>query len=292
MRSVTLMASALALACAANVAAREPARGQEIPASLDRLYPPQADAPLFHLAMLEVGHAMSALVADLVQGDLEGARENHRAFAAAWSRTAGMVPEWKARFPKAPVDALGKALGQDTPGPALAALEPVGRTCHECHVSSMASVQFRYHWNDFREIDASLGDPPATVSFAALMQRLEQSMAGIGNDLKQGQLDRARGQARAFAQAFRAMAETCDGCHRTERHYYVDAGMTDLVDRLDRAVAADAPDPAVVGGLLQRIGQESCGPCHRVHIPAAYSKHTQPGDAPPAARPAAKPPTD
>jgi cytochrome c556 len=292
MRNVTLMASALALACAAGAAAREPAHGQEVPASLDRLYPPQADAPLFHLAMLEVGHAMSALVADLVQGDLAGARRNHETFATAWSRVAGMVPEWKARFPKAPVDALGKALGQDAPKAAFAVLEPVGRTCHECHVSSMAAVQFRYHWTDFREIDASLGDPPATVSFTNLMQRLEQSMAGIGNDLKQGQLDRARGQARAFAQAFRAMGETCDGCHRTERHYYVDAGMLALVDRLDQAVAADAPDPAVVGGLLQRIGQESCGPCHRVHIPAAYSKHAPPGDAPPASRPAANPTND
>lgn len=73
----------------------------------------------------------------------------------------------------------------------------------------------------------------------------------------------------------------------------MDAGMRRaLFDRLDRAVADDAPDPAFLGGLLQRIGQESCGPCNRVLIPAACSKHVAPGDTPPPARPAAKPATD
>lgn len=272
MRLPSILASLLILALPAAAGARGPGRTEALPASLDRLYPPRAEAPRYHLAMLELGHAMTRIVADLVQGDIVGARANFPRFQETWNRTADLVPEWKSRFPATAVRGLGKALEGDSPGPALGAIEPLGRACHDCHVASMGRAQHRYHWSDFREIDAFFEGEPA-VSFPMLMQRLDVAMTGIGNDLEQGQQDRAIAQAKTFSTAFRVMAQTCDSCHDSERHYYVDGETLAVLDRLEETVRASPADPGAVGALVQQVGVRSCVPCHRVHVPAALSKH-------------------
>ena len=241
-----------------------------LPASLEALYPPTAQQPTFLLAMMGLAQPFEGMMVDLMQQDMEGANANFAAFRDAYARTAALVPEWQQEYPQEPVDQLAAALSQGNRDGVMAAAQAVGQVCHHCHVARMPDVQFRYHWSDpaaTQVTDPVSGQP---MPYGQFMQVLSASFSGIGNDLQQGQRDRAIEHARAFKSRFGALRESCTGCHQTERRYFVDAEMTAAVAALEAAVTAAQPDPQNVAQLAQTIGSESCYKCHLVHIPGTF----------------------
>jgi len=136
----------------------------------------------------------------------------------------------------------------------------------------MVPVQFRYHWPDFSRV--TVHDPvlDSDDDFAGFMLKMNFSLAGLGGALQQGQIDNARTHASQLQARMRELRESCAACHDTERAYFVDDGIMQILSGIESALQAPDPDPAVIASASQRLGQESCFRCHLVHVPAAFAQ--------------------
>jgi hypothetical protein len=241
-----------------------------LPESLNRLYPPAADRPVYLLKMLNLDTSFSGIVVDLMEDDRDGARGSFEDFRRRYREVAAMVPEWRGEYPEKPVEELGAALAAGDRKRAMDAFAAVGGICHRCHVAAMVPVQQKYHWGNFGAI--TVKDPLSgeSTGYAQFKKVLAANLAGITVNLRQGQTASARTQYEGFRARFEALGKSCQGCHEKESRYFVDREMQDAVTELGkmfdgRTVAADA------AALAQKIGRESCSKCHLVHVPAALS---------------------
>ena len=244
------------------------------PASLDQYFPPRAPAPVYLLEMFALAGPFEGVAVDLQEQDIAGAKANYQAFKTQYDKVAGMVPEWKDRFPKEPIDALGKALDSGDPAKVGPAMGGVAEACGSCHQIYQVKVQQKYHWPDFDNV--KVADPLSgdSVAFGDFMVGVAGAYSGIAVDLQEGQLDNARKNFQAFNARFKALAASCSTCHTSPRTYYVDASVQAMVDQLGKAVAATPPDAQAVQQLSGAIGNESCLKCHLVHLPAQNAKDT------------------
>lgn len=257
----------------AGTAAVQPVASHGLPPSLDALYPPQAPQPEYLLQMLRLNSLMVGVAIDLEQQELEHATAGFAAFKAAYLEVAELVPEWRDRFPIAPVEALGAALASGDPAQVGPAFGAVGAVCGSCHHDSLTAAYHRYHWPDANAITTTDPVSGQRVGHAQFMHQLDFSLTGITHDLGQGQVEAARAHYRDFEKRFAALAETCEDCHGTEeRHYFTDAASAARVEAIGAALAADSPDPAAVQGAVMEVGVTTCHRCHLVHVPAAFSK--------------------
>jgi cytochrome c556 len=244
-----------------------------VPASLDSLYPPQAPQPQYLMHMVALGARMSGVAVDLATEDFENVASSFAAFEAAYRETAGLVPEWRERFPMGPVASLGEALASGDPalvGPAFAA---VGGVCAACHHDTMVAVTQRFHWQDANAITTTDPVSGQKVAHAEFMHMLDFSLTGITHDLAQGQVDSARKHYQDFRRRFAVLAETCEDCHGIEeRFYFTDAASAARVEAIGAALEAAVPDAAAVQGSVMEVGFNTCHRCHLVHVPAAFTK--------------------
>lgn len=259
-------------------AAREPqAAGKQsnaisLPASLDAFYPPQSGQPVYLMNMLKMETFFSGIVADIMENDIQGARDSYDAFRSQYLTILEMVPEWKAYYPVEPVERLGAQLKNGDPGSVMEAFGNVGRLCHECHLSTMVPAQQKYHWGDFGAVKISDPLSRESVDYTLFKKYLATNFAGISVNLGQGQTEQARKQFAGFRERFKTLKGACQNCHDDEKKYYVDSDVEKILDRLDKALSARTVDPGAVGALVQSIGQQSCSKCHLVHVPAAMAR--------------------
>jgi len=242
------------------------------PAALDSLYPPAAAAPVFLIAMHEMATPLTATLLKVREGDPAGASRYLARFREAYGRASEMVPEWKERFPPAPVGEFAAAVETGNMEKVMTAMQKVGAVCQDCHAVNMAKVQAVREWDDFSVI--SVTDPRSNrdLSYPEFMMTLDMAFTGIGVGLEEGKIDRAREYFASFSDGMDRLRESCRACHETERAYFVDAGVRSSIDALGGALRNPKPDPQLVGGLMMKIGTESCGKCHLVHVPAAYAQ--------------------
>lgn len=246
-----------------------------LPESLDNLFPPKADAPLFLLQMHAMSTAMLGLYSDIIQNDTGNINGNFENFLAEYVKSSQMIPEWKSHFPMDPVNQLAAALKSGNPELINSAFIKAGNTCENCHRINMARVQQKYHWDDFEQI--MLTDPLSNqdVPFPQMMLFMDVSFSGIGQDLKQGQIQNAQNNMKGFIARFNTITESCIACHDTERKYFIDENVMQMIDQLQEAINQPQIDNGAAGKLIESIGNESCAKCHLVHIPAAYSKYRE-----------------
>lgn len=242
------------------------------PSSLDNLYPPRTEGPVYLFKMLGLNTSFVGIVADLLEGDPQNAKADFKRFKAQYVELSKMVPEWEKRFPMGPVEELGRALKSGARGKVMAAHEKVGGLCTDCHVASMAAVQQKYHWRDFNAIRVKDPLTNEEVDFRRFKRYLDASFVGIILDVQQGQRENAQKQLKGFNARFPALMETCLTCHETESKYYVDESVRALIDKLGQALGDVSATPKRIGALWQGIGMESCFKCHLVHFPAAAAK--------------------
>lgn len=242
------------------------------PSSLDQFYPPKAGQPVYLIRMTELGNIASSIMVDLMENDSDNVRSGLARFKAVYQELSGMVPEWTTWYPMEPITEFENAYDSGDPSRMMPAIDGIGNVCHSCHVAYMSKVKFRYHWDDFKEFQ--IPDPfgEKDISVSQLMHYLGDGLAGITSDLQQGQNAAAIKQFQAFNISFQVTKGLCGLCHETERFYFVDQKVQDMIDQLGLAVAQTEPDMAVIGQLSQGIGMESCFKCHLVHIPSALTK--------------------
>ncbi len=81
-----------------------------LPVSLDNLYPPKAEQPVYLSRMLGMSTPFTAIIVDLFENDAPNAMADYEKFKAEYYEVSQLVPEWQAMFPMAPVEELGAAL--------------------------------------------------------------------------------------------------------------------------------------------------------------------------------------
>jgi len=277
MRVVTaIVAGFLTMVSAAPVGADFPAgagrgRADTLPETLNAFYPPVAGQPIYLTKMLDLETSFSGIVVDLMEDDIAGARGSFDGFVGRYREVAGIVPEWKGKYPEQPLKELGAALAAGDRKRAMNAFVEVGGVCHRCHVEAMVPVQQKYHWGDFSAI--AVKDPlsGAATGYPQFKQYLAANLAGITVDLRQGQADNARRQFQGFQARFQALADSCQGCHEKKSMYYVDREVQDTMDEIGKAFTSRTVAADMVIALTQQIGRESCFKCHLVHLPAAFA---------------------
>jgi cytochrome c556 len=243
-----------------------------VPRSLSALYPPQADAPVYTMHMYALAGALEGLVADVMEGDAAGAAATLARLTQEVRRGAELVPEWAGAYPTAEVRAIERALSAGDPPQVMAAVEQVGAACHGCHVAALGEVQHRYRWPMFARVmvpDAASGQ---ALPYASFMGALGVDFARITHSIAQGQPDNARAAFASFEARMSAMQGSCASCHPTERRYYVGDEVMQQVSSLGRALSGARVDEEAVARLTRSIGEQSCGACHRVHLPAAFAQ--------------------
>lgn len=250
----------------------------QLPSSLDALFPPKAQEPIYLNRMFGLSTPFTGIIVDLLEGDIKNVQADFEMFKKQYEEVSNLVPEWKHDFPQEPVTNLGAALKSGDRGKIMEAYGKVGKVCHECHVEYMTKTYFKYHWKDFETIKVQDPLSKEEVTYSTFMQYISANLTGIGLDLQQGQKENALKQFQGFKARFGAMKEVCQECHddkekKTERKYYVDESVMTLIDKLGQALNAPTIDSKVLGNLMQEIGGESCFKCHLVHVPAALAKH-------------------
>lgn len=243
------------------------------PGSLDVLYPPKTEEPVYLFKMFELGTFFSGIVGDLFENDLQNAKGNFERFKTKYIEVSKLIPEWEKEYPMDSLDELKISLESRAREKVMPAIEKVGQTCHQCHVSNMAKVQQKYHWGNFEEI--KIKDPLTNeeLGFTQLKQGLNVNFVGIGLNVEQGQKENAKKQLQAFNARFKTLKSTCQSCHKKEvMKHYVDQRVFSIIDEMELELTRSAHDPKVVASLSQKIGMESCFKCHLVHIPSAFAK--------------------
>ncbi len=244
-----------------------------LPDSLDNLYPPNAPAPLLMLQMFAMVQPLEGAFVDMMQGDTENVMANWEAFKTEYQKTSQMVPEWSDRFPMEPLEAVEAALPTGDPGQVMGAMGGLFQVCGSCHVVNQQKVRAKYHWPDFGEVMLTNTLTGVEKPWVEFMGDVALAYTGIGNDLQQGQMDNALQNFQGFSALFTTLREQgCIQCHETERYYFVDQTVLDDIEALGNELQSAAPNPEAIGGLLQKIGGESCGKCHLVHQPAEQLK--------------------
>lgn len=243
-----------------------------LPASLDNYYPPKAQAPVFMIDMFALAISIEGIGVDLQENDMAGARANFDAFKSQYKKMAGMVKEWKDKFPMELIDTLGEALTAGNSARIGTAMNQVSKVCLSCHLINQTKAQQKYHWPDFDIL--TLSDPVSKekLSWHDFMVRMSGAYTGISTSLQQGQLENARRYFKAFSSNFASMTEGCFDCHPSPRAYYVDESVQRMIKELGIALAASAPDTNTVQQLGNAIATEGCINCHYVHMPAVLAK--------------------
>ena len=245
-----------------------------LPESLNALYPPAADRPVYQQEMLSLETTFSGIVVDLMEDDFDGAKRLFEDFQRQYRELAGMVPEWKGEYPEGNVKELGAALASGEKGRAMNAFAAVGAVCHRCHVVAMVPVQQKYHWGDFGTTSVQDSLTGSAIGDPQFKQYLAANLAGITVNLKQGQIDNARKQFEAFRSRFTALSGSCNGCHENGSLSFVDRETQNTVGELGKAFRNRTVSTESVVALVQKIGRESCSKCHLVHLPAAYAGYS------------------
>jgi cytochrome c556 len=246
---------------------------ESLPAALDDLYPPRAKEPVFLFKMLGLAHTFSGTLSDLFENDPQNALANFEKFKAQYGEAAVLIPEWKAKYPVAPVEEFGAALKTGDQEKVIAAAENVGGVCSGCHADTMAKVQHKYGWPDFSAVRAKDPLTGEEIDLHRLMIYLDISFTGISADVEQGQAENARKQYQGFKARFDTLAGTCEDCHGPdERKYYVDNSVRAMIDELGKTIAGPEVEKEKAEKLHMGIGMESCHKCHQVHIPAAFAQ--------------------
>ncbi len=251
-----------------------------LPSSLDAFYPPSANRPVYLLEMLALETSFSGIVVDLMEDDLEGARKSFEDFTRRYREVAGMVPEWKGEYPEGEVRELGAALAAGEREAAMSAFAAVGGICHRCHVAAMVPVQQKYHWGDFGAVTVRDPVSGAPVAYPQFKRQLSANLAGITNNLREGQTGNARKQYVQFRARFDSLESSCRSCHEKESMNFADREVRAAVAELGEAFRGGTVAPEAVAALVRDIGQNSCSKCHRVHLPAAHAKHSLRGSLP------------
>lgn len=266
-----LVCSAVAVGLLA-VAGRGAAQVDLPVAELDPLFKGGRGGHAYTLAMLELGMRMGAATTAALRDDPKRALAALKSFREHHASVARMVPSWKDQFRESAIADLENAVTAKADAATRKRLaERIERTCTSCHARYMFPVQARYRWGDFST--ATVPDEKGgSLSFHQLMLDLANGLGAVRGDVEAGLLDEAQAAYRQFADRFGSMEQACVNCHDQPRQYFIDASVKGRIYKIGGLLRRGERNVAEYAPLFKDINEQSCLPCHQVHMPAAFQQ--------------------
>lgn len=224
----------------------------------------------YTLAMLELGMRMGAATTAALQDDSKHALAALKSFREQYVAVSRLVPSWKDHFREAPIADLEGAVGSKADLAARRKLvDRIERGCTDCHARYMFPVQARYRWGDFST--ATVPDEKGgSLTFHQLMLDLANSLGAVRGDVEAGRFQEAWAAYQRLADRFGSMELLCVNCHDQPRQYFIDASVKGRIYRIGGLLRRGERNVAEYAPMFKDINEQSCLPCHQVHMPAAF----------------------
>ncbi|HSN90963.1 MAG TPA: hypothetical protein VLS93_07020 [Anaeromyxobacteraceae bacterium] len=245
----------------------------ELPvAELDPHFKGGKEGHAYTLAMLELGMRMGAATTASLRDDPKRALAALRSFREQYAQVARLVPSWKDQFRD---QAIGELEAAVTARADLQArrkiVARIEKSCTACHARYMFPVQARYRWGDFAS--ATVPDSAGNgVSFHQIMLDLANTIGALRGDVESGQLDAARAEYQHLVERFGMMEMLCANCHDRPREYFIDATVKGRIFKIGGMLRRGEARASEYAPLFRDINEQSCLPCHQVHMPAAFQQ--------------------
>jgi len=240
------------------------------PQSLAAYYPPTAKRAEYPLAMLQLGRIMGAAFQEIYDRKFEPGEKDLAALREQYRSVAALVPEWKGYFPEAPLNALAeKVKARASEAELRAATAQVEAVCTNCHVQEMARVQALYRWKPFARV-ATPTRSGSSISFHQVMIEVSNLLAALPHNAGQKNFELAGQSYQSLSEQFDYLEGLCVNCHDEPREYFVDKSVKGRLMRMAGMVRAQNPNAAEYEKLVGEIYQQSCIPCHAIHMPPAF----------------------
>ncbi len=72
----------------------------QLPSSLDALFPPKAQGPIYLNRMFGLSTPFTGIIVDLLEGDIKNVQADFEMFKKQYEEVSNLVPEWKHDFPQ------------------------------------------------------------------------------------------------------------------------------------------------------------------------------------------------
>ena len=254
------------------VAGRAAAQGDLPVAELDPHFKGGKEGHAYTLAMLELGMRMGAATTAALREDRDRALAALKAFREQNAAVGKLVPSWKEQFRGAAIAELEAAVNAKAD---LAArrkiVARIEKSCTACHARYMFPVQARYRWGDFASATVP-GDKGGVLTFHQLMLDLGNSLGALRGDLEAGSLGEAQAAFQQLSDRFNTMEQLCVNCHDQPRQYFIDQNVKGRLYKIGGLLRRGERRPAEYASLFRDINEQSCLPCHQVHMPAAFQQ--------------------
>lgn len=261
--------AASASACGKSEAAAAPAPALP-PDSLAKLYPPQAEAPLWLLGMLDLGKVFVAMTNAVDAGDTAAAQAAFEDLSRRYRALGEKVPEWAHYIDEEALEAL-KAAIDAKPNPAQFRRD-LGKfddaACARCHTAERRNVWYVFDWPK-HYADLTVSDPVTETDppFRDFMFMMAFDLFTVSEQMEAGRTKEAKETAEHLKLRLSMLAGACFACHKEPRRHLL---TKETIDTMDGAIAdIDAGRAEAAGQKLDAVGQQTCYACHLVHAPAA-----------------------
>lgn len=244
------------------------ARASSYSPAIDAVVKQQALKP----AMMGVVMPLVAVGINVSEDNWEGAQGAFQGFQGEAAKMPGVIADWSGHITPELVGALGAAVEARDKAATQHSLLEIKEACHGCHETAMVEAQQRHSWPEFSGVMTHDSVLDEDVNLAGIMWGMELSLVGTLMEAGQGNMGRARGKFKDFQARYESMTQTCSVCHTTERKYYIDRDSQARVADIAKVLASPNPTPDALMGAVMGMSEVTCDPCHRVHLPAAYTQ--------------------
>lgn len=239
-----------------------------LPSSLQQYYIGRHNQ--YALSMIELGRLMGASFEEAYLKNYDHSIKLFQGFKEQYDKVSRMVPEWNYYFPKEPLQETEQLITQKaSPEKIRKSTKNIENICTNCHVYEMFKVQSTYHWRKFNQVFI-VDQEGEEVSFHTVMIELSNKLAVIPTAVQRKDFEAAQLHFKDLSNNFIFLEMSCNRCHSQPREYFVDQRVKAHWYQIGGLIRHKKTDLEAYRKLVDQVYDESCIPCHRVHMPVAF----------------------
>jgi len=239
-----------------------------LPKSLNKYYKGRRNR--YALEMIELGRLMGASFEEAYSKNYQQSLNLFQGFKEQYRKVSQMVPEWSHYFPEEPLSKVEKLIeGKASPEEIREHTRNVENICTNCHIYEMFKVYATYHWKKFNQIYI-IDEEGEEVSFHTIMIQLSNKLAVIPATIKRKDFEAAQRHFKDLSNNFTFLEMSCSNCHDQPREYFVDQRVKAHWYQIGGLIRHQRTDLEAYNRLVDLVYEQSCIPCHRVHMPVAF----------------------
>jgi hypothetical protein len=247
---------------------KTPFISKDLPDSLQQYYKGRRNQ--YALSMIELGRLMGASFEEAYAKNYDYSLKLFKLFEEQYDKVSQMVPEWDYYFPKGPLQETKKLIEQKSPPERIRkSTKNIEYICTNCHIYEMFKVQSTFHWKKFSKISI-VNQEGEEVSFHNVMIQLSNKLAVIPTTIQRNDFEAAQLHFKDLSNNFTFLEMSCNRCHYQPREYFVDQRVKAHWYQIGGLIRHKKTDPAAYKKLVDQVYEQSCIPCHRVHMPVAF----------------------